>query len=85
MLNKVIKNQFTYVIVIIIGLAIAYLPQYIHTILNGLGVTIGLEGPPSIVLWNWLAVGILVIYILFIERRQLASILLIRPSQKDLE
>lgn len=83
--DKETKNRFTYLIVIIIGLAIAYLPKYVLTILNGLEITIGPEGPASIILWNWLAVGILVVYILFIERRRLASILLIRPGEKDVE
>ncbi len=85
MQNKTTNNQFRYITVIIVGLAIAYLPQYIHTILNTLRVTIGPEGPPSVILWNWLAVSLLVLYILFIERRRLTSILLIRPTQKDVE
>jgi uncharacterized protein len=81
--DKATRSPFTGVIVIIVGLAIAYLPQYIRTLLNGL--TIGPEGPASTILWNWLAVALLVIYIVWIERRQLASILLTRPTQKDVE
>ncbi len=67
------------------GLLIAYSPSYIGPLLGWMGVNIGPSGPQSILLWNWLAVGTLVAYILFVERKRLASILLIRPKGKDIE
>ncbi|TCL63357.1 CAAX prenyl protease-like protein [Hydrogenispora ethanolica] len=71
--------------VIVVGLSIAYLPGYIHKILNLFGTRFGPEGPPSVILWNWLSVLVLTLYIIVIERRGLASIRLARPTKKDLE
>lgn len=66
------------------GLLIAYLPQYVDRILDWFGIQLGLEGPPSVIVWNWLAVGLLTAFIIGVERRSLASILLGRPQAKDL-
>jgi uncharacterized protein len=71
--------------IIVTGLAIAYLPSYIHKIMNALGVQVGPEGPPSVLIWNWLAVTLLIAYIIFVERQRLASILLVKPKKKDIE
>ena len=70
--------------VTLVGLLIAYLPQYIHRILGLLGMQFGPEGPPSVILWNWLSVALLTAYIIAIEGKNLASILLVRPKAKDL-
>lgn len=68
------------------GLAVAYSPQYINPLLRSLGVDWSfIQGPPSVLLWNWLAVGVLAILILAVERRSLASIGLRRPSWKDVQ
>lgn len=72
------------ILVTFIGLLIAYLPQYLHKILNLLRVQLGPEGPPAVILWNWLSVVLLTTYIIVIERKSLASILLARPKIKDL-
>ena len=53
--------------VTLVGLLIAYLPQYIHRILGLLGMQFGPEGPPSVILWNWLSVALLTGYIIVIE------------------
>ena len=71
-------------LVTLVGLLIAYLPQYIHRVLGILRIHFGPEGPPSVILWNWLSVVLLAVYIVVIERRSLASILLVRPKKKDL-
>lgn len=67
------------------GLLIAYLPKYIHRILHFFDIQLGPPGPPSVILWNWLSVVLLIAYIFLIERRSLASILLVRPTAKDLK
>lgn len=74
-----------YLLIIFIGLAIAYLPTYIHKLVDALGVQIGPDGPASILLWNWLAVGMLLGYIVCVERQRLASIFLVKPKEKDIE
>lgn len=75
-------NRF---IVIAVGLAIAYLPSYIHKILNWAGIQVGPDGPPSVMIWNWISVALLLSYIVYVERKQLASILLVKPGKKDIE
>jgi uncharacterized protein len=71
-------------IAIIFGLAICYFPMYVNPVNQALGIDIGPEGPPSIILWNWLAVGALLGLVVLIERRTLASILIKLPSAKDI-
>jgi membrane protease YdiL (CAAX protease family) len=47
--------------------------------------TPGSGSPMAAVLWNWTATAILVVYVLRVERRGLPSILLRRPSARDVE
>ncbi|MGI6083643.1 MAG: CPBP family intramembrane glutamic endopeptidase [Limnochordia bacterium] len=68
----------------LIGLAIAYSPSYISVGLRRAGISIGLQGPPSVLLWNWLAVGMLLLFVTKVEGRGLRSIGLKRPSRDDL-
>jgi uncharacterized protein len=72
-------------LLVVIGLAIAYSPSYVNILLRWAGITLGLQGPPSVILWNWLAVGILLIFILRVEKRGFDSIALTRPSAKDIQ
>jgi uncharacterized protein len=72
-------------LIVLIGLAIAYSPTYITRVLRSLGVQYESQGPPSVILWNWLVVGLLVAFVFFIEKRDLASLRLDRPSWQDLE
>lgn len=74
-----------HLLVVFFGLLIAYFPKYINKVLNLLGLQIGPDGPPSVILWNWVAVVVLIVFITVIERRTLATILLVRPQKKDLE
>lgn len=67
------------------GLAIAYSPSYLPRLLRRAGVELGLQGPPSVIVWNWLAVGVLLAFVLVVEGRGLASLALKRPSAKDIE
>lgn len=45
----------------------------------------GLEGPISTDPWKWLGAVLLVALVLLVERRTLASMLLVKPTSKDLE
>lgn len=82
--TKANKNP-KHLLIILLGLAIAYLPSYIHKIMNWTGVEVGPDGPPSVLIWNWLAVALLLGYIVYVERQKLASILLVKPKKKDIE
>lgn len=72
-------------IIVLLGLAICYFPSYVNPLLRLLGVDIGFGGPASIILWNWLAVATLLVFMRLVERQPLSSILIKRPSGKDLE
>lgn len=68
---------------VLVGLAIAYSPNYIARVFRWAGVRWGLQGPPSVIMWNWIAVGILLAYMFRVEGRGLDSILLTRPDRRD--
>lgn len=71
---------------LVLGLAIAYSPSYVNILLGLAGVDWEfIKGPPSVLLWNWLAVAVLLVFILAVERRGLESISLRRPSSKDIQ
>ncbi len=70
---------------LVVGLLVAYSPSYVNVVLRHLGVTWEfIRGPQSVLLWNWLAVAALVLYILVVERRSLASVGLRRPVGADI-
>ena len=73
------------IVVVFFGLALCYFPSYVNPLNRLLGVDVGFEGPSTIILWNWLAVGALLTFMLFVERRPIASISLKRPNGKDVE
>jgi len=85
--SKVMKRHITpqKVLLFAVGLAIIYLPSYIHRVMDVLDVQIGPVGPPSVILWNWLAVALLLGLVLYIERKRLSSISIKRPQGKDIE
>lgn len=83
--NMAFGKKPLHILVTLVGLLISYLPRYIHRILDLLEVQLDPEGPPSVILWNWLSVALLAAYVIAVERRSLASILLVRPKTKDLE
>jgi hypothetical protein len=78
-------SKIKYIFIIALGLIIVYLPSYIHRLMAWVDVRIGPSGPASVMIWNWLAVVLLLGFIIYIERRRLASILLQKPNQKDIE
>ncbi|MCM4082133.1 CPBP family intramembrane glutamic endopeptidase [Paractinoplanes hotanensis] len=69
----------------LIGLVLAYLPMWLPPLTRAAGVDVGVTGPASSILWNALAVVLLVAYIFGVERRRLDSIRVVRPTGKDLE
>jgi len=73
------------IFVVLFGLSLCYFPSYVNPLNSLLGVDIGFEGPSTIILWNWLAVGALMTFVLFVERRSVSSILIKRPNGKDIE
>src|SRR5690606_18652455 len=70
----------TRIVVVLFGLALCYFPSYVNPLTRLLGVNIGYEGPSTIILWNWLAVGALLTFVLLVERRSVSSILIKRPN-----
>lgn len=68
---------------VLLGLGIAYGPSYVSRALRGAGVELGPQGPPSVLLWNWVAVGVLAVYVHRVEGRGLRSIRLSRPDRRD--
>jgi membrane protease YdiL (CAAX protease family) len=71
---------------LVLGLLIAYSPSYINILLSWAGADWALiKGPPSVILWNWLAVLCLLVFILKVEGRDLASISLRPPGTADIQ
>jgi len=73
------------VIIILLGLAICYFPNYLNPLARLLGIDPVMEGPASIIVWNWLAAIVLLAIVFLVERRSLSSILIKRPNGKDIE
>lgn len=53
--------------------------------LFGVDLRFGLTGPPVTFVWHPLGAALLVAVVLFVERRRLASLLLVRPNGLDFE
>lgn len=70
-------------LVLIGGLLIAYLPKYAPGALAGAGFETG-WGPLGGQLWNWLAVGLLALYVWRVEGLGASSLRLVRPTEQDL-
>lgn len=72
-------------LIVLIGLALSYSPMWLPRVCRELGIDPGFEGPATSIVWNVLAVSLLLGYVLFIERRTLASLGFRRPQGRDLE
>ena len=70
---------------VLVGLVLAYVPMWLPPLARVAGVDPGISGPAASIVWNALAVALLVAYIFGVERRRLDSIRLVRPTGKDLE
>jgi uncharacterized protein len=72
--------------VVALGLALAYLPMYLPGALRSVGFELPIGGSPiAVLVWNWAATALLVAYVLWGERLSLVSILITRPTVKDVE
>lgn len=70
---------------LIVGLVLIHgLLWHLQVILRWLGLQFGPEGPPSVLIWNWLAVVGALGFIFLVERRSLESIGLLRPTVTDI-
>lgn len=72
-------------LVVGVGLAIAYAPMWLPPLGRAAGLSPGVDGPASSIVWNALAVTALLAHVLVVERRPLASLGISRPRAKDLE
>ncbi|HRE28303.1 MAG TPA: hypothetical protein PK954_16800, partial [Anaerolineales bacterium] len=70
-------------LVLIAGLAVAFTAYYLASLLRWFGVALPNEGPAMSILWKTIAAAIIIGFIYLIERRSLASVNLVRPSEKE--
>ena len=70
--------------VLVGGLLLAYLPTYLPALARLVGLEVPLPGPSRVLVWNWLAVAALLLYVVRVERLDLASLRLVRPTEQDL-
>lgn len=71
--------------VLFVGLALAYLPTYLPSLARTVGIEIPLPGPARNIVWQWLAVGLLLAYVFRVEKLDWSSLRLVKPTEKDLE
>lgn len=71
--------------VVLIGLALAYLPAWGPRVRDAADLPRVVPGPSSSILWNVLAVVALLVFVRTVERRDLSSLGIHRPSGKDME
>jgi membrane protease YdiL (CAAX protease family) len=83
--SETTPNRNSNIYIVLIGLLISYFPSYIHRIFNLFGISIGPEGPPSVIIWNWLAVIGVLVYVIIVEKRTMKSILLTKPKLQDIK
>lgn len=67
------------------GLAIAYAPNDVPGLARTVGIEAPFGGPANILIWNWLAVGALLLYVFRVEKLDWSSLRLVRPTERDLE
>lgn len=72
-------------VVLLCGLALAYAPSYVPALLGLTGENAPLDGPANVIIWNWIAVGLLLLYVFRVEKLDWASLRLVKPTEKDLE
>lgn len=70
---------------VLIGLLIVYgLNWAVPDAARALGLPLPSGNPLSVVLWNWLTVGVLIVFVHRVERLDLASLRIVRPTGDDL-
>ncbi|GMA30936.1 CPBP family intramembrane glutamic endopeptidase [Litorihabitans aurantiacus] len=73
------------VVALLAGLAVVLLvyEARVNDIFPGLDLSLGLTGPASTTLLKWVGAALLLAVVLVLERRRLATMLLVRPTGKD--
>ncbi|MEW1957703.1 CPBP family intramembrane glutamic endopeptidase [Kineococcus sp. NPDC059986] len=74
------------------GIALAWTPMWLPPVVRAAGAdpsaalrSLGLTGPAVSIAWNVLAVALLLTWVRTVERRDLASLRIVRPTGRDLE
>lgn len=67
------------------GLVLAYLPAWLPGAARATGMPLPAWGPAGVMVWNWLAVGLLALWVWRVERLDATSLRLVRPSSRDIE
>lgn len=70
--------------ILAIGLAVAFAAYYLAPILRWFGIEIDTNGPAMSIFWKVIAAVIIIGFIWWIEKRTLASINIMPPSEKDI-
>lgn len=78
--------------VVLAGVALAWTPMWLPPLVRAAGadpsqrlVLLGLTGPAASIAWNVLAVALLLAWVRGVERRDLDSLRIVRPTGRDLE
>lgn len=69
---------------LVTGLTVAFIAYYLAPILSWFGIKFGAEGPAMSIFWKVIAAVIIIGFIWLVEKRSLASVNIIRPSEKDI-
>lgn len=69
---------------LIVGLALAYLPTLAPPLVRQVGLDMSGWGPAATLVWNWVAVALLLLHVTYGERLGTASLRLVRPTEQDL-
>lgn len=70
--------------ILVVGLAVAFIAYYLEPILDWFGIGFGISGPAMSIFWKVIAAVIIIGFIWLVEKRSLASVNMIRPSEKDI-
>lgn len=71
-------------VLVLVGLVIAYLPTWLPSAARLVGHDLPAWGPAGVIVWNWLAVGLLLAHVLGLERLGWESLRLVPPTERDL-
>jgi membrane protease YdiL (CAAX protease family) len=79
-------------VIVLVGIALAWTPMWLPVVARVVGwdaratlASIGFTGPSAAIVWNTVAVALLLGWMLLVERRGISSVRIVRPTGKDLE
>lgn len=70
--------------ILVIGLAVAFVAYYLSPILHWFGIEFGINSPAMSIFWKVIAAVIIIGFVWRIEKRPLASVNIVRPSEIDI-